>query len=115
MKKFSILTLNRISYLLLLLIGSLFVFTACEKDAMSDRMRKDSGLPVIERVRTTDTTTRDSSLTRATLGSTVVIVGKNLYSAQTVSFNGYPITVNPAYATATSIIVSIPDSVPTIA
>lgn len=104
---------NRIYYLLLFLLG-VAIFTSCEKDS-SYKIPESSAPPTIERVRLTDTTTRDSSLKQSTLGSTIAIVGTNLASAQRVTFNDYSVTVNPAYATDSYLIVTIPDSVPTVA
>ena len=106
---------NRISsQLLFFLLGSLFILSACEKND-NDDIRKASGPPVIERVRLTDPTTKDSSLSQTTLGSTIAIMGKNLASAQKVVFNGYALNVNPAYATDNVLIIRVHDSIPTIA
>jgi hypothetical protein len=102
---------NRISYLLaFFFIGCAIMLSSCEREE-----EFGTGAPVIERVRLTDPTTADSSLSKATLGSTLAIVGKNLGSAQYVTINEYRVNVNPTYATDTHLIVSILDSVPTIA
>lgn len=74
-----------------------------------------AGPPSIERVRLTDPKTTDSSLSQATLGSTLAIVGKNLVGATTVAFNGYVVDVNPVYATDQYLVITVPDSVPTVA
>ncbi len=74
-----------------------------------------SGPPSIQRVRLTDPSTTDSSLSQATLGSTLAIVGKNLVGATTVAFNGYVVDVNPVYATDQYLVITVPDSVPTVA
>lgn len=73
------------------------------------------GPPVIERVRTTDPTTVDSSFTYTTLGSTIAILGNNLLGTQQVYLNDYPLGVNTAYVTNSSVIVTVADSVPTVA
>lgn len=104
---------SRISCLLFFLFGSI-ALTSCEKDD-AYKIPTSSAPPTIERIRLTDTLTKDSSLTQSTLGSTIAIVGSNLASAQRVTFNNYSVTVNPAYATDKYLIVTIPDSVPTIA
>ncbi|WPP50709.1 glycan-binding surface protein [Catalinimonas niigatensis] len=97
------------SGLLIILIAALGLLSACEDDDMS------TGAPIIERVRLTDPTTADSSFISATLGSTLAIIGQNLGSAEYVYINGYQIRVNSAYATERNLIISILDSVPTIA
>ncbi|MDR7130161.1 hypothetical protein J2X69_002509 [Algoriphagus sp. 4150] len=73
------------------------------------------GPPTIERVRNTDPTTADSAFISATLGSTLAIIGNNLLGTQQVYLNDYPLGVNTAYVTNTSVIVTVGDSVPTVA
>ncbi|MEP2348509.1 MAG: glycan-binding surface protein, partial [Algoriphagus sp.] len=73
------------------------------------------GPPTIERVRSTDPTTADSAFTSATLGSTLAILGNNLLGTQQVYLNDYPLGVNTAYVTNNSVIVTVGDSVPTVA
>src|SRR5690606_20408712 len=73
------------------------------------------GPPTIERVRNTDPTTADSAFTSATLGSTLAILGNNLLGTQQVYLNDYPLGVNTAYVTNNSVIVTVGDSVPTVA
>src|SRR5688500_65921 len=116
MKQIALNAYNRMSStLFFFLLGSLFILTSCEKNDNDDDIRKASGPPVIERVRTTDPTTKDSSLSQTTLGSTIAIIGKNLASAQRVVFNGYSLNVNPAYATDNVLIIAVHDSIPTVA
>ncbi|MEB2785664.1 glycan-binding surface protein [Algoriphagus persicinus] len=73
------------------------------------------GPPTIERVRSTDPSTADSAFTSATLGSTIAILGNNLLGTQQVYLNDYPLGINTAYVTNTSVIVTVGDSVPTVA
>jgi hypothetical protein len=83
--------------------------------ACQDEDEINVGPPSIERVRTTDPTTMDSSFTSATLGSTLAIIGTNFLGTQQVYLNDYPLGVNTAYVTNNSVIVTIGDSVPTVA
>jgi|GEM_PF-1727310 len=97
-----------------LIVAGLLVMTgflgACqEEDEIS------VGPPSIERVRTTDPSTLDSALTSATLGSTLAIMGTNLLGTQQVYLNDYPLGVNTAYVTNNTVIVTVGDSVPTVA
>ncbi len=73
------------------------------------------GPPLIERVRTTDPSTIDSAFTSTTLGSTIAILGTNFLGTQEVYLNDYPLGVNTAYVTNNSVIVTVGDSVPTVA
>ena len=101
----------RISYLLLFFFsgGGLFL-TSCNNDE-----DVSGAAPIIERVRFTDPATADSAFTKGTLGSTLVVVGQNLASTSMVYMNDYPININPEYATETHLIVTVLDSVPTVA
>ncbi len=97
-----------------LIVAGLLVMTgflgACqEEDEIS------VGPPAIERVRNTDPTTADSAFTSATLGSTLAIMGTNLLGTQQVYLNDYPLGVNTAYVTNNTVIVTVGDSVPTVA
>ena len=96
---------------LLFILAGLFVLSACKKDNAGSPPPP----PTIERVRLTDPTTKDSSLTQTTLGSTIAIIGTNLATAQKVIFNGYSLGVNPTYATDNILVITVHDSVPTIA
>ncbi|QEC51366.1 hypothetical protein EDD80_101129 [Anseongella ginsenosidimutans] len=96
---------------ILTFITALFILVSCEKEEEPI----SQGVPFIERVRLSDPATADSSLSSATLGSTLVIVGNNLGSVEAVFINNYRVGVNAAYATNNHLIVSVSDSVPTVA
>ncbi|WP_192350144.1 glycan-binding surface protein [Algoriphagus sp. Y33] len=83
--------------------------------ACKDEDEINVGPPTIERVRNTDPTSADSAFISATLGSTLAIIGNNLLGTQQVYLNDYPLGVNTAYVTNTSVIVTVGDSVPTVA
>ncbi len=102
--------LRSVALPMLLLFAGLMGTQSCKKDDA-----RAGGPPSIDRVRLSDPATKDSSLKQAGPGSTIVIVGHNLAGAEYVSFNGYKVGVNPAYATNADLVISIPDSVPTIA
>src|SRR4051794_34954397 len=106
---------NKVSCSLFLLLGTITLLVSCKKENDYLANNQADGPPTIERIRLTDPTTTDSSLKKATLGSTLAIMGDNLANAQTVTFNGYKVIVNPVYATNSTLIVAIPDSTPTIA
>lgn len=114
MKNYTLPSLNRFSYLLFFLLGSLSFLTSCEEEDPT-RPLDAAAPPVIEAVRSTRPDKPDSTFTQSTLGSTIVIVGKNLAATQYVVFNGLKTSINPVYATDTHLIVRIPDLVPTVA
>ncbi|WP_200979199.1 glycan-binding surface protein [Echinicola sp. 20G] len=94
---------------LLVMLGMVLCFSCTDdEDAVT-------GMPMIERIRNTDPSTADSSFVNATLGSTLAILGQNLGTTQEVYLNDYPLGVNPAYVTNSNVIVTVNDSVPTVA
>src|SRR5690348_6395809 len=54
----------------------------------------------------------DSTITGAPLGGLIAIIGTNLQTTTSVSFNGFPVYFNPTLVTSTSIIVKIPAETP---
>jgi hypothetical protein len=54
----------------------------------------------------------DSTVTAGPLGGLFAIIGTNLQTTTSVSFNGYSVYFNPTLVTNTSIIVKIPDETP---
>ena len=104
--------LVQFQYPINLLMGLMFILglVSCTDDEPGP-----SGPPIIERIRNTDPSTADSAFVSATLGSTLAIIGQNLSKTIEVYLNDYPLGINPAYVTNTSIIVQVNDSVPTVA
>ncbi len=74
-----------------------------------------TGQPVITKVRTVDTTKRDSTFTQAVPGTLIVIQGNNFSGLKAVFFNDTSAYFNPAYATNTNIIITIPSTAQTAA
>jgi len=112
MKKFAINSINRISFLLLLLVaGTLF---SCEEEDPTAPAEAKAA-PVIEAVRSMNPAKADSTFKQSTLGSTIVIKGRNLEDTRFISFNGYNASFNTAYASENYVIVRIPEQTPTVA
>lgn len=112
MKKFTINSINRLSYLLLLFVaGALF---SCEEEDPTAPAEAKAA-PVIEAVRSMDPAKADSTFKQSTLGSTIVIKGQNLENTRFISFNGYNASFNTAYASENYVIVRIPELTPTVA
>ncbi|GEO06018.1 hypothetical protein AAE02nite_36820 [Adhaeribacter aerolatus] len=112
MKKFTINSINRISFLLLFFVAG--ALSSCkEEDPTAPAEAKAA--PVIEAVRSMNPAKADSTFTQSTLGSTIVIKGQNLENTRTITFNGYNASFNTAYASDNYVIVRIPELTPTVA
>lgn len=83
-----------------------FSTTSCKKET--------AGNPEIFYVRVTEPAKADSLLIGAYMGNLVAIVGQNLGNAQEIWFNDQKATLNPAYVTDKTILVSVPSSVPSV-
>ncbi len=93
--------------ILFLIITAGVVFFSCKKN--------EAGLPVINSVRSIDTTLRDSLFTKAFPGTLIVIQGNNFSGLKAVYFNDTSAYFNPSYATSNNIIVNIPSTAQTAA
>lgn len=96
---------KRTIFLLLLVAG--MVQLGCKKNS--------GGTPTITDVRAVDSTKRDSLFTKALPGTLIVIQGSNLGGLQAVYFNDTAASFNPAFATSTNIVVTIPSTAQTLA
>ncbi len=81
-------------------------FTACEEEDSG------GGKPKVLYVRITDPEKADSLVTHAYMGSTIAIVGKNLENVDEIWFNDQQAFVNFSFVTSTSIIVTVPNVIP---
>lgn len=87
-------------------IVSVGVFSSCSDD-------DDNGsTPVIRYVRSTDAAASDSIITKAYLGAAIAIIGDNLSNVKEIWFNDQKAKINPVYITNNSILVSIPNDIP---
>lgn len=93
----------------LCIISVVILQFSCKKNDTS------GGPPLITQVRSIDTLKRDSFFVKAIPGNLIVIQGNNLGGLKAVYFNDTSAYFNPAYATNTNIIVTIPASAQTIA
>jgi hypothetical protein len=99
--------INKILLVFLLSIGLASIFISCDKDD------DDSGTPSIDYVRITRPESSDSLLVGAGQGQLIAIVGKNLQDAVEVWFNDRQARLTPTYITNGSILVSVPNPIPT--
>ena len=99
--------INKILLVFLMAMGVASIFISCDKD------NDDSGTPSVSYVRITRPESSDSLLVGAGQGRLIAIVGKNLQDAIEVWFNDKQARLTPTYITSTSILVSVPNPIPT--
>lgn len=99
---------NTLSALLLLLLTGAagMVFQACEGN------EEDMPMPEIFYIRKADPAKLDSLVTHAFMGDNIVIIGRNLGNVDEVWFNDQKAGLNPNLVTPTTIIVSVPQVIP---
>lgn len=98
-------SINKILLVLLMLIEGIFI--SCDKD------NDEGGTPSVSYVRITRPQSSDSLLVGAGQGRLIAIVGKNLQDAVEVWFNDRQATLTPTYITSASILVTVPNPIPT--
>ena len=92
-------------HILLIILFTGLLFQACERE-------KSSAMPEISYVRVTDVAKSDSLVTHAFMGTTLAIIGQNLKDVDEIWFNDQKAFVNFSFVTNTSIIVTIPNVIP---
>ena len=95
--------------LAMLLLASLYsstVFQSCKKS------ESDSGMPVVNYIRITNPAKSDSLVAGALMGNVIVLMGENLEHVNQIWFNDQQATVNTNLVTSTTIIVTVPNSIP---
>jgi hypothetical protein len=95
----------KIIIVVLLMISSVSIFTACEKD-------DNGGTPSITYVRITRPESSDSLLIGAGQGQLIAIVGKNLGGAVAIWFNDRTSRLTPTYIKDEAILVRVPTEIP---
>lgn len=100
MKKYTQIHVFQTAFLLFL--ACFLLWTSCKKE-------EDSSPPSIERIRLT---IKDSTVTAAGYGNTVVVMGAHLGTTQQVLFNDYPASVNPSFVQDDKVLVQVPRDAP---
>lgn len=100
--------INKITFITFLAIAMACMITSCKKDDDSG-----SGQPSISYVRITNPESSDSLLVGAAQGRLIAIVGENLQGAKELWFNDQQALLTPTYITNTTILVSVPNPIPT--
>ena len=99
---------NTLSALFLLLVTGVagMVFQACEGN------EEDMLMPEIFYIRKTDPAKSDSLVAHAFMGDNIAIIGKNLGNVDEVWFNDQRAALNPNLVTPASILVTVPEIIP---
>lgn len=97
-----------------ILIGGLFLITvSCEMNGDGMRIEAPNGPPVIDYIRLANPESSDSLIASATLGTGIVIMGKNLGGTREVWFNDQKVIgLTPTWVTNKTVFVSIPNTAP---
>lgn len=99
-------SISKILMILLLMVGAASVFISCKK-------HEEDAIPSVSYVRVTRPESSDSLLVGAGQGQLIAIVGTNLHNAVQIWFNDQQATLTPTYISKTSILVSVPSTIPT--
>ncbi|HZV68705.1 MAG TPA: glycan-binding surface protein [Saprospiraceae bacterium] len=100
--------LKYIFFFLFLAAGIVSISSCTDDDPVINQ-----GKPIVHYIRSTDPTLSDSLLVGSFMGSLVAVVGDNLETTREMWFNDQRATLNPNYVTPTTILVSVPSTVPT--
>lgn len=96
-----------------MLLSVLLVPTSCEMTGDGTNIESPDGPPVINYIRLANPETSDSLIASATLGTGIVIMGKNLGGTREVWFNDQKaVGLNPTWVTNRNIFVSVPSIAP---
>ncbi|MBX2970315.1 MAG: hypothetical protein KF803_13180 [Cyclobacteriaceae bacterium] len=96
-----------------LLLSVLLIPTSCEMTGDGTNIESPDGPPVINYIRLANPETSDSLIASATLGTGIVIMGKNLGGTREIWFNDQKaVGLNPTWVTNRNIFVSIPSNAP---
>ncbi len=101
-------TIKTTLQILFMALAVVSFYTSCKKDDLPN-----GGEPRIRYVRVTNPLSKDSLLVGAPQGKLIAIVGENLQDAREIWFNDQQATLNPTYITSTTILVNVPQPIPT--
>ncbi len=102
-------TIHFSTYILFISIITLF----CSCNDNPDAYVISKGSPTISYFRLTNSAKKDSVISESFMGTTVAVVGQNLRSVVKVFFNDQPAELNTSFITPTSMIIVVPNAIPT--
>ncbi len=88
-------------------VASCFAASSCTESSSSK-----NATPVVRYIRSCNPTLAQKLLTEVSMGSTVAIIGENLADVNEVLFNDQACKLNPTLITNTSIICTVPSTMP---
>ena len=104
---------NKIPFSLFCLIGLVASFSMASCEDEPDKYEVAEGLPTVRYIRSPYAVSADSLITEASTGTTICLVGENLRSIYELYFNDVQAILNSSYMTDNTVIVDVPQSIPT--
>jgi hypothetical protein len=93
-------------------IGALMITTSCEQNGDGMHIETPDGAPVIDYIRVADPLKADSLIVSASLGTGIVLMGKNLGGTREIWFNDKQAIITPTWVTNNTVFVSVPSVAP---
>lgn len=94
----------------LMVLAALVAIPACNDNP--DAYAMASGKPKVSYVRIPDAISADSLVSHAFMGTTIALIGENMRSVKEVWFNDQQAVLNTSLITPTTLIVSVPNTIP---
>ena len=104
---------NKIPFSLFCLIALVASFSMASCEDEPDKYEVADGLPTVRYIRSPYAVSADSLITEASTGTTICLVGENLRSIYELYFNDVQAILNSIYMTDNTVIVDVPQSIPT--
>jgi hypothetical protein len=96
-----------------LILTNTILLTSCEEDGNGMNLESPNGAPVVSYIRLADPETSDSLIVSATLGTGIVIIGKNLGGTREIWFNDKRAELQPTWVTNKTVFANVPTFAPT--
>ncbi|MBP8936743.1 MAG: hypothetical protein KBG68_13800, partial [Prevotella sp.] len=96
--------------LMVVLAAASIGFISCEDEP--DKYETTTATPSINYIRPVDIASKDSLLTSAPMNSTICLIGNNLRSIKELDFNDQKAVLNTSYITDNTLIVTVPNTIP---
>lgn len=104
---------NKIPFSLFCLIALVASFSMASCEDEPDKYEVADGLPTVRYIRSPYAVSADSLITEASTGTTICLAGENLRSIYELYFNDVQAILNSSYMTDNTVIVDVPQSIPT--
>jgi hypothetical protein len=93
-------------------MSTLVITTSCEQNGDGMHIESPDGAPVIDYIRVADPLKADSLIVSASLGTGIVLMGKNLGGTREIWFNDKQAIITPTWVTNNTVFVSVPSVAP---